>query len=146
MHRRNTKPSPPAPKVAAKVALDPELLLDAEYVALLRTATRSELDGLVIGDPKAFNVFVPFEKGEWVLSKAAQAALTRDEVWVAFLKHSDADWGNVRTETAEANFRALEHGGALRSAYYTSGGIRFTVTTNAERTRTTVQLEQGPPL
>lgn len=120
--------------------------MDGDYVARLRPSVRTELDGLVIGDPEAFGVSLGFEKGDWILSKAAQVTLSRDEVWVAFLNHSSGDWGNVDEQTAEANFLALQHGGALRSAYYTSGGIRFTITTNAERTRTTVQLEQEPPM
>ncbi len=142
MHRRNTKPPSPEQKVASKASLDPELLLDAEYITRLRPTSRSELDGLVIGDPKAFSVTLGFEKGGWVVSKAAQAALTGDEVWVAMLKHLSDDWGNVEQETAEANFLALEHGGELRSAYYTSKGVLFTIVTNAARTRTAIQLER----
>ncbi len=64
---------------------------------------------------------------------------------MSVLKHSDAEWGNVSPETAEANFRALEFGGELRSVYYTLSGVRFAIIMNAERTRTTIQLEQERP-
>lgn len=145
MRQRHTNPSPSRQQATPEVAPYADLLIDGEYVAKLRAFYRNGLDGLILGDARAFNVSLGFENGAWIVSEAAQAVLTRDEVWIVLVKHGCADWGDVGQETAEANFLALEYGGELRSAYHTVGGARFTIITNAERTRTTLQLEQELP-
>lgn len=146
-HRTHSASTPPHSGTGTgPVSPYAEFLIDGAYVATLRAFYRAGFDGLVRKeDADTSGLSLAFCLGDIIVSDAALAALTVDERWVAYLRHSQANWGNVGPETAEANFQALQYGGELRSAYHTPSGVRFTIITNSERTRTSIQLEDEPP-
>jgi hypothetical protein len=62
------------------------------------------------------------------------------DVCDAIQRHQSGDWGNVSVSEANRNENALLRGGRLTSAYQSKNGIRFWVTTEPDRSKTTVLL------
>jgi hypothetical protein len=77
----------------------------------------------------------------WIFaSHEALQALSRDDITAAVGRHVRGDWGEG--EPAE-NDTALREGGSLFSVYRTKDGVAFWVTTEADRSLTTVQLPEA---
>lgn len=62
------------------------------------------------------------------------------DVYDALKRHQRGDWGNVSDCEAIRNENALLQGGRITSAYQSKNGVRFWVTTEADRSKTTVLL------
>ncbi len=83
-----------------------------------------------------------FPLGRTVITRGALHALQQDDVRNALARHVRGDWGDVCSEDRSANDEALTFGGRLLSAYRTSGGTKFWVITEADRSATTVLLPE----
>jgi hypothetical protein len=81
-----------------------------------------------------------FRLGRIFASHEALQTLSRDDITAALGRHVQGDWGEG--ERAE-NDSALRKGGSLFSVYRTKDGVAFWVTTEADRTVTTVQLPEA---
>jgi hypothetical protein len=82
-----------------------------------------------------------FELGQIVITDAAQEVLTALGIKPLQLisRHRRQDWGDLPHESQQANQRALHKGGALHSSY-TLGTHVICVTTNPQRSLTTILL------
>ena len=82
-----------------------------------------------------------FELGQIVITDAAQAVLTTVEIEPLQLiaRHRRKEWRDLPHEAKQANHIALSVGGALHSSY-TLGVHVVCVTTNSERSLTTILL------
>jgi hypothetical protein len=85
---------------------------------------------------------IRFPLGQIVITQGALAALTANDAMLGLLRHSKADWGDVCPEDAQLNNAALNDGTRLLSAYRSSGGSRFWIITEADRSVTTVLLPE----
>lgn len=83
-----------------------------------------------------------FDLGRVVATPGALAALTQDDLLTALARHGAGDWGEVDAEDARANDRALGEGARLLSAYWSAGGVKFWIITEADRSATTVLLPE----
>ena len=81
-----------------------------------------------------------FPLGQLVATANAVAQLPNDEIIKALARHSRGDWGDVSKEDHRANEEALRDGTRLFSVYKTSGGQKFWIITEADRSLTTVLL------
>ena len=81
-----------------------------------------------------------FPLGRVVATPGAYDALTPLDIKRGIFFHSQADWGDITKGEKEANDRALDEGGWLRSAHVAENGTRFLVITEADRSATTVLL------
>ncbi len=81
-----------------------------------------------------------FDLGTLLITPAAQAALTPQDVSTALRRHAQRDWGDVDKADWLENERSLREGLRLLSAYHTVTGTRFWVITEADRSATTVLL------
>jgi len=85
-----------------------------------------------------------FALGQTVATPGALATLTesgeRPEPFL--VRHERGDWGEVPSEDARANERALRDGTRILSAYRTSAGVKFWVITEADRSATTLLLPE----
>jgi hypothetical protein len=82
---------------------------------------------------------VTFPLGRLVITTNAANLLTADETADGLRRHATGDWGDLCPDDAGQNDSALTAGGRLFSAYG-SGGRRFWVITEADRSVTTVLL------
>ena len=85
-------------------------------------------------------IFRRFSTGVIVVTPAVEAELTREEIFYGLARHCGGDWGDLGKEDREANDKALEYGGGMRSRYRTSRGTRFWIITEHDRSRTTILL------
>lgn len=83
---------------------------------------------------------LPVPLGQLAITPTAAAALAQPDVVTALRRHSSGDWGEVDDDDRRANDDALRFGTRLLSAYRSSGGTRFWVITEADRSVTTVLL------
>jgi len=60
-------------------------------------------------------------------------------------RHAAGDWGDLPEEVKQANDRALEHGGRLRSQYLLSTGRVLLIITEADRSDTLLLLPTDLP-
>jgi hypothetical protein len=81
-----------------------------------------------------------FELGTLLITPAAQAALTSQDICTALGRHAQGDWGDVDAADKLENERSLREDLRLLSAYHTATGTRFWVITEADRSATTVLL------
>lgn len=83
-----------------------------------------------------------FRTGQTVMTSAFAATIAlrapRDAM-VALQRHIRGDWGDVCAEDKAANDAALREGGRLLSSY-SSGGEKFWIITEADRSATTFLL------
>ena len=82
-----------------------------------------------------------FLLGQTVITANAYDQLSQADVAEALQSHASGDWGELCSEDAAQNDRALLRGGRVFSAY-TSGGRRFWIITEADRSVTTVLMPQ----
>ena len=84
----------------------------------------------------------PLELGTIVITPAANAALSAEEVLSAVSRHTYGDWGELDAEDWIANKRALVDSERILSAYCSGNGAKFYVITEWHRMFTTVLLSE----
>ena len=83
-----------------------------------------------------------FSLGQVVATPAA-LKLVPPEVLLRWLhRHQTGDWGAVGPEDWAANDRALTDGDRLLSSYLTAGGTKVWISTESDRSATTVLLPE----
>ena len=83
-----------------------------------------------------------FVLGRTVITRGALDALANEDVLAAIARHARGDWGDVCEEDWKANDDDLRVGARLLSAYHTTGGRKFWIITEADRSVTTVLLPE----
>jgi hypothetical protein len=83
-----------------------------------------------------------FALGRLVTTPAALAALNAEDVVAAIRRHVTGDWGELDEHDRKENELSLREGFRLLSAYTDSGGTRFWIITEADRSVTTVLLPE----
>jgi len=83
-----------------------------------------------------------FPTGRIVMTPGAMAELTRHEAAEGLLRHVSGDWGDLDTHDRRENEVALEHGFRLFSTYVSSGGTKFYIITEYDRSVTTILLPE----
>ncbi len=83
-----------------------------------------------------------FPLGSLVSTPGALEFVSRDQMLDALSRHIQGDWGDMDAEDREENERSLKQGLRLFSVYRTSGGIKFWIITEADRSATTVLLPE----
>ena len=81
-----------------------------------------------------------FPLGLVVATPGAYVALTPLDIKRGIFFHSQCDWGDISKPEKEANDRAVDEGGPVRSGHVAENGTRFLVITEADRSTTTVLL------
>jgi hypothetical protein len=85
---------------------------------------------------------VLFPLGVIVISRNAAAQLLTIDVTDALSRHAQGDWGDLCEEDRLSNERALVEHKPLLSAYHASNGNRFCITTEGDRSVTTIFLPE----
>ncbi len=85
---------------------------------------------------------VRFALGRTSITRGALAELPQADVLKALGRHARGDWGDVCGDDKQANNDALTSGARLLSAYHTTGGVKFWIITEADRSATTVLLPE----
>lgn len=85
---------------------------------------------------------LPFNLGRLSVTANVISALPPLEVAAALARHARGDWGTLSAEDHAANERALVNGDRLLSVYQTSGGEKFYVITERDRSVTTILLPE----
>jgi hypothetical protein len=80
-----------------------------------------------------------FPLGRLVATPGAVREIPRQDIEIALARHARADWGDVCGEDQAENDFSLKNGLRLLSAYHT-GGKKFWIITEADRSATTVLL------
>jgi hypothetical protein len=106
----------------------------------MATATqldRPTPDRLILDQP------IRFRCGELVLSPGVKTLIRhrRIDPKPHFLSHLSGDWGDAAIEQWAANERALLDGGQLSSSYQLTAKITLSITTEPDRSLTTITLE-----
>ena len=83
-----------------------------------------------------------FPLGRTLITPGALAKLSDESVRQAIARHQSGDWGEVDSADARANERALVEDARLLSVYRDSGGAKFWIITEADRSVTTVLLPE----
>lgn len=85
-----------------------------------------------------------FSLGKVVATPGAILALEQHHVTETQLldRHCQGDWGTVPEEDAQANQQAIETGARILSSYALANGARIWITTEADRSATTLLLPE----
>lgn len=83
-----------------------------------------------------------FPLGRTLITPGALAKLSIANTEEALARHVTGDWGEVCTEDARANERALVEDARLFSVYRQSDGTKFWIITEADRSATTILLPE----
>ena len=81
-----------------------------------------------------------FQLGLIVITRAAIAEISPEDIFGAVRRHAQADWGNVEPKDREANNDALRLGDRLLSSYQSARQIEFWILTEWDRSVTTILL------
>lgn len=81
-----------------------------------------------------------FPLGRSVITANALNTLDSLSVQIALARHAQGDWGDVCKDDHRANEQALKQGARLFSVYRDTGGVKFWIITEADRSVTTVLL------
>lgn len=81
-----------------------------------------------------------FEVGRVLMTKGAADRLHREDVFEAFVRHIDGDWGDVNDEDGNSNQAAIELGERILSSYVDRNNTKFWIITEADRSATTILL------
>lgn len=84
---------------------------------------------------------IKFPLGDLHMTPGVQESIPPSEVLQALRRHANGDWGTLDVEDHRANDDALKEQGRLLSAYF-SGGRKFWIITEADRSTTTVLLPE----
>lgn len=85
---------------------------------------------------------VRFSLGRIVATANALHAVSTDDIQCALSRHHRGDWGDVCPEDHASNERALVEGSRLFSVYRTATGVKFWITTEWDRSLTTILLPE----
>lgn len=80
--------------------------------------------------------------GETCITSGAAASLIWPDVLSAIKRHAAGDWGDVCADDRAANESALQTGHRLLSVYRDTGGTKFWIITEWDRSATTVLLPE----
>lgn len=83
-----------------------------------------------------------FQLGRLVSTRGALERVPNEEMLCALRRHASGDWGNVCPDDAASNADALGCGARLLSSYKSTGGVRFWIITEGDRSATTVLLPE----
>lgn len=83
-----------------------------------------------------------FPLGRVLITPNAQQSLHHPDVIASIARHERGDWGELDDDDKRENDRSLEQGFRLLSAYTDSGGVKFWIITEADRSATTVLLPE----
>jgi len=81
-----------------------------------------------------------FQLGRIVITRAAIAEISPEDIFVAVRRHAHADWGNVDADDRKANDDALCSGDRVLSTYLSARQIEFWILTEWDRSVTTILL------
>jgi hypothetical protein len=82
---------------------------------------------------------IAFKLGRLVITSNADDVLTREDVFIALLRHATCDWGESKDK--ELNDAAVENNNdRILSVYRDSKGTKFWIITEADRSATTILL------
>jgi hypothetical protein len=81
-----------------------------------------------------------FKVGHLVATPKELASLLPDDIMAALGRHVQGDWGDVDEHDRKENELSLIQGLRLFSIYHSPAGVKFWITTEADRSRTTVLL------
>jgi hypothetical protein len=81
-----------------------------------------------------------FRLGRITTTPDALAELAQEDILLAIQRHQSGDWGDLDGADKAENQRALSQGGRLVSVYRSLLGVKFTITTEADRQTSTVDL------
>lgn len=84
-----------------------------------------------------------FRLGKIALTREVTMEATPLEVVEALYRHVTGDWGEVCEEDRRENELSLREGFRLMSVYRSTGGTKFWVITEHDRSATTVLLPDG---
>ena len=82
------------------------------------------------------------ERGKLRITTVALELIGERTVCDAIRRHTLGDWGDVSESERAANDRAVKNGGRVHSVYRTANGTVFWVTTEADRSYTTVSFPE----
>lgn len=85
---------------------------------------------------------LPLPLGKTVITANAKNVLTDSDIENALNRHQFGDWGELCEEDKQVNEEALKDGDRILSVYISSGGKRFWVITEADRSCTTVLMPE----
>jgi len=108
-------------------------------------ATDNRRNGGAPGEVKHIELLLPqpkFELGMVMITKNALTSLTPADVANGIGRHVVGDWGDIDRFDRVQNEISLREGGRLLSAYRSSGGISFWISTEWDRSYTTVLLPE----
>jgi len=83
-----------------------------------------------------------FPTGQILISQGAHAALSKEEVFAALVRHVAGVWGDLCEQDRDENDAALKYGGRLLSRYCSQTGTIFWIITEYDRSVTTVLLPE----
>lgn len=83
-----------------------------------------------------------FPLGQTVVTRTALAVLSSLDIAEALHRHQHGDWGEDTKDDWRANERALKQGERLLSVYRSTGGTKFYIITERDRSLTTVLLPE----
>ena len=79
-----------------------------------------------------------FHPGRLVATSALLESVPREELFAAYARHLNCDWGDVSESDKRANECALRFGDRIVSAYHSKAGEEFFIITEADRSSTTL--------
>ena len=85
-------------------------------------------------------VLQKFPAGTIMITQGALAELTWEDVSEALARHISGDWGDLGETYWIRNNHAVARGGCLLSRYVTPSGTSFWITTEDDRSVTTILL------
>ena len=81
-----------------------------------------------------------FQLGRIVITRAAIAEVSPEDIFSAVRRHAQGDWGNVEPDDRQTNDEAMRCGDRLLSSYQSARQIEFWILTEWDRTVTTILL------
>ena len=81
-----------------------------------------------------------FSPGRIILDHRSSKKLTSEDVIPALSRHVLGDWGKVSERCRKGNQIALWNSQPIRSIYFSSDGVTFSVVTSGDRSITTVKV------
>jgi hypothetical protein len=81
-----------------------------------------------------------FQLGRIVITQAAIAEISWEDILAAVRRHFHGDWGNVEPDERQTNDTALLCGDRLLSSYQSARNIEFWILTEWDRIVTTILL------
>ena len=83
-----------------------------------------------------------FRLGKIVSTPNALNQLTPEDILRAIGRHQAGDWGDVDEDDRRENELSLQQGLRLFSVYHSAAGVKFRLTTEADRSSTTVLMPE----